>query len=134
MKRILLVEDDALLGFDLAEQLSEAGYRVVGPAVTAQDGLTLIAREGCDCAVLDVNLGFQLTSEPVALALKARAVPFVVVSGYAGEQRPPAFDGAPMIVKPVRFDRLREELARILDRAGAATSEQAGAPAALKRQ
>ena len=110
MKRVLILEDDAIMAFDLADQLSMAGFQVVGPAITADEALKLLATEGCDVATLDVNLGGGRTSEPVAIELRRLAIPFVVVSGYASEQHSAVFREAPLVVKPVRFDRLLKAL------------------------
>jgi len=42
----------------------------------------------------------------VALASKARRIPFVVVSGNSREYRPPGFAGAPSVSKPVERSTL----------------------------
>ena len=100
-KRVLVVEDDALLAIDIANQLSDAGFDVVGPATSAAKALRLVEETGCDAAVLDVNLGSE-TAEPVAHELRARGTPFVVLSGYSSDQHPPGFHGAPTLAKPAR--------------------------------
>jgi DNA-binding response OmpR family regulator len=100
-KRVLVVEDDALLAIDIANQLSDAGFDVVGPATSAAKALRLVGETGCDAAVLDVNLGSE-TAEPVAHELRARGTPFVVLSGYSSDQHPPGFHGAPTLTKPAR--------------------------------
>lgn len=105
MKRVLIVEDDAFIAHDLAEQLVEAGFTVLGPALAASQGVALLQHGDCDMAVLDVNLGNE-TSEPVALELRRRGVPFITVSGYSSDQHPAVFSGAPLIVKPVQIDKL----------------------------
>jgi DNA-binding response OmpR family regulator len=104
-KRVLVVEDDALLGLDILDQLTDAGFEVVGPAISVAKALRLIDDIGCDAAVLDVNLGSE-TAEPVALELRARRIPFVVLSGYSSEQHPLSFHGAPMLSKPARPEAL----------------------------
>jgi DNA-binding response OmpR family regulator len=100
-KRVLVVEDDALLGLDIAQQLTDTGLEVVGPATSVVKAISLLDERGCDVAVLDVNLGREM-AEPVALALRARRIPFVVLSGYSGQQHPPGFQGAPVLSKPAR--------------------------------
>jgi DNA-binding response OmpR family regulator len=112
-KRVLVVEDDALLGLDLTQQLTDAGLEVVGPAVSVGRALKLIGQTVCDVAVLDVNLGRE-TAEPVALELRARSIPFVVLSGYSTDQHPPGFRGALMLSKPARFEELVALLRRCL--------------------
>jgi DNA-binding response OmpR family regulator len=110
-KRVLVVEDDALLGLDIAAQLADAGFDVVGPAVSVASAFRLMDETCCDVAVLDVNLGSE-TSEPVAIELRTRATPFIVLSGYSSEQHPPGFHGAPTLAKPAR----PEDLVAILGR------------------
>ncbi|MBX3500355.1 MAG: response regulator [Alphaproteobacteria bacterium] len=99
-KRVLVVEDDALIALDISRQLSDAGFQVVGPAISVARALSLIADQGCDIAVLDVNLGDKETSEPIAHALRARSTPFLVLSGYMHEQHPHGLRGAPVLIKP----------------------------------
>jgi CheY-like chemotaxis protein len=113
--RVLVVEDEALMAYDLSDQLTEAGFTVVGPALEAAQALELLAREGCDVAVLDVNLGNGTTSEPIALELKRRAIPFIVASGYSRDQHPSAaFLGAPQLMKPIRVAVLLLELRKLI--------------------
>ena len=105
MTRVLIVEGDPIMALDLAEQLVEEGFVAVGPASNVRQALDLLATEGCDVAVLDVNLGTE-TSEAVALELLRRAIPFVRLSGYSSGQHPPQLDSAPLLVKPVRMSLL----------------------------
>jgi len=104
--RVLVVEDDALIALDIANQLASAGFQVVGPAVSVVRAMKLIDDHGCDIAVLDVNLGDRETSEPIARELRARAKPFIVLSGYARDEHPREFDGAPMLSKPTTSSEL----------------------------
>jgi DNA-binding response OmpR family regulator len=104
--RVLVVEDEALIALDIARQLTAAGFQVVGPAISVARALKLIGDGGCDIAVLDVNLGDKETSEPIAHELRARATPFIVLSGYARDEHPQAFQGAPMLSKPASSSEL----------------------------
>lgn len=61
----VLVEDEALLAIDIAGHLTDAGFSVIGPAASGTKALALIKENGCDIAVLDVNLRDE-TSEPIA--------------------------------------------------------------------
>ena len=63
-KRILVVEDAALIAVDLSEMLNKAGLEVVRPAGIVAEALRLVSTEGCDAAILDVNLG-GATSAPI---------------------------------------------------------------------
>jgi DNA-binding response OmpR family regulator len=110
---ILIVEDDPIIGFDLAVELEEAGFAVVGVAPTVAKALDLLERHACDLAVLDVNLG-QETSAPIARALVAADVPFVAVTGYSVDQCPEEFARAPLLSKPFQTARLVAALKRQL--------------------
>ena len=111
---ILVVEDEILIALDIGQILQDAGFDIVGPANSAAQALDLIRRDGCEAAVLDVNLGCE-TSERVALELKERGRPFVALSGYSREQHPPAFSGAPAFTKPLKPELLVRELRRLLE-------------------
>lgn len=113
--RILVVEDDALLALDLAQQLESVGFEIVGPVAATAAALALLRSRGCDAGVLDIHLGRE-TSEPVAKELIARGTPFVTVSGYSGLQRPPIFANAPLLSKPVRIEALVAALNKALGR------------------
>lgn len=81
-KRVLVVEDEPLIAMGLVDDLSSAGLTVVGPAHTVSHGIALIEANDIDAAILDVNLGAGLTSVPVADALRARAIPFLYLTGH----------------------------------------------------
>jgi DNA-binding response OmpR family regulator len=66
--RVLIVENEFMIGLDVSLHLASAGYDVVGPVGSVRKALKLEPR--CDVAVLDVNLGGE-TSEPVARKLRA---------------------------------------------------------------
>jgi len=80
-KKILLVEDSALIGKDLSDLLIQARAQVVGPAVSVQDAIELAKRNAPDAAILDVNLNGELAF-PIADALRDRNVPFLFITGY----------------------------------------------------
>jgi DNA-binding response OmpR family regulator len=93
------VEDDFYLADDLRRILEDVGATVLGPAANAGNALRLIDRTPPDCTILDVNLGNGPTFE-TARALKARAIPFIFVTGYDAGAIPPEFADAPRLQKP----------------------------------
>jgi CheY-like chemotaxis protein len=54
-RRVLVVEDEALVSMMLADLLAKAGCVVVGPVARAADALSLLEQDPVDCAVLDVQ-------------------------------------------------------------------------------
>src|SRR6185295_3746198 len=97
-RRILIVEDEVLVSVMLANLITEAGAVVIGPTGTTTKALALIEQEVIHCAVLDVKL-MDGMSVPVAEALAARGIPFVVATGYRPEAIPSVYNGAPVLRK-----------------------------------
>jgi two-component sensor histidine kinase/CheY-like chemotaxis protein len=114
--RVLVLEDEPLVGMEIAEALERAGFTVLGPVSSNADAMELLAEQGCDAAVLDVNLGRE-TSEPTARKLAADNVPFVTLTGYAPDQVPAAFHASRLLTKPILTEVLVAELAKQLGRA-----------------
>jgi hypothetical protein len=81
-RRILVVEDEYLIGMSLTDALENAGSIVVGPVPSVDKAIKQIESEPhIDAAVVDVNLGGVLAFA-VADTLIAKKIPFVFASGY----------------------------------------------------
>lgn len=80
-QRILVVEDEYFIADDLCRALQRQGAEVVGPVPDLAAGLALAQGEHLDAAVLDVNLGGDM-SYPIADVLGARGVPYLFTTGY----------------------------------------------------
>ncbi len=111
-RRILVVEDEALVAMLVEDALLDCGAVVLGPAATVAEALRLLDGERPDAAVLDLNLAGE-TSAPVADALAARGIPFVVATGYGAEGLPQAHATVPVLPKPYDPDDLTATLGRI---------------------
>jgi DNA-binding response OmpR family regulator len=109
-RRVLVVEDEALIAMALEERLREAGAEVVGPAFTAAEALRLVeaaaADGGISAAVLDLRLTGGETAIPVADALAARGVPFLFATGYGAGCDTGGHTAAPVLRKPYDPERL----------------------------
>ncbi|RAI57215.1 response regulator [Roseicella frigidaeris] len=111
-RRVLVVEDEALVAMLVEDALLDAGAAVVGPAATVSEALSLLSKENPDVAVLDLNLAGE-TSTPVADVLAQRGVPFVVATGYGAEGLPPSHAHVPVLAKPYDPDDLTAALGRL---------------------
>ncbi|WP_437181886.1 response regulator [Rhodoplanes serenus] len=124
--RVLLVEDEALIGMMMHDLLIDLGVAVVGPVRSVAEASSAVAAGEFDCAILDLNLG-QETVYPVAATLKRKGVPILFATGYGSESVDRAFADVPVMQKPVA----RETLADMLrDHLAAATPSMAAPPAA----
>lgn len=110
-KTVLIIEDDFIIALDYKWRLEKAGWKVVGPAATVQAALRLIQTEPPTVALLDMHLCGQLVT-PVAVALKAQQIPFVVCSGADDIEviGGPVFAGVVNVEKPVRDGYLQRAL------------------------
>jgi len=118
--RVLVVEDELVVAMELEALLTGLGHTVLGPVPTVERALALLARERPDLALLDVNLNGQWVT-PVAEALRAHGVPFVLVTGYGGKQlRETGLRDARRLGKPVDGRRLGRLLAEVSGRPGRA--------------
>ena len=104
--RILVVEDEYLLAEELAQELSDAGASVIGPAPAIERAMALLdPRSPPDGAILDVNLGGEPVY-PLADALIERGVPLVFTTGYDPATLPPRFGHVPTCGKPINPSRI----------------------------
>lgn len=77
-RRVLIVEDEPLLAFEYQDEIESRGARAI-VALTLEEGLSAVSAEPVDLAILDINLGEEL-SWPIARRLTAERVPFFIVS------------------------------------------------------
>jgi CheY-like chemotaxis protein len=111
-KRILVVEDEAMVRMLLVDMLSDLGYTIAVEAARLEEALQAATSADFDLAILDVDLNGE-PSAPVAEALVARGTPFVFATGYGERGLPGEYRDRPVVRKPFRMD----ELKRMLDSA-----------------
>jgi CheY-like chemotaxis protein len=97
--RVLIVEDESLVGLHLTAILEDMGCEVVGPACLAITALPIALHKQLDAAVLDIFLIDQ-TVTPVADTLARKGVPFAFVTSYSPDYLPRAHRDRPFIRKP----------------------------------
>lgn len=108
-KKVLLVEDDAIIAMDMEMSLSDAGWEVIGPAATAEAALDMIAKTRPDVAILDFNIRGG-TSEPVATHLLAMSIPVVFLSGDNKTTEIAGLAHCHVLSKPVSMEEVQRQL------------------------
>lgn len=116
-RRVLIVEDEALVVMMLEEMLRELGCVVTGTASQTDAAKEMLATSPCDCALLDIKLGSEPVY-PLAELLAARDVPFIFVTGYDHPDVLPAFRNRPVLRKPFDLASLQQALVNALALAG----------------
>lgn len=109
--KILVLEDEAIVAMDIAAELQDAGWTVVGPAGSVEMAERHILQERPDAAVLDVNLS-GTTSFDLARRLRADGVDVVFLTGYARSEIPDALADCPVVSKPLNMQMLVTVLPR----------------------
>ncbi len=81
--RVLIVEDDTLVGMGLKGQLERLGHAVVGQAGGANEAKAIFERDKPDLVLLDIRLsgadGIELARELLA----QRRCPMIIISAYS---------------------------------------------------
>jgi CheY-like chemotaxis protein len=132
-RRVLVVEDDALLAWELQDLLSGNGYEVVGPIGRLpillhylQQTLPDAAGDAAiDAALLDVTIDGGLVF-PAADMLARINIPFAFVSSHARGMIPALHRDRPLLNKPISPADILGAVAQLLETLG--TAQDAPAP------
>lgn len=111
--KILIVEDEALVGIGLRDQLSRLGHEVIAQAASAAEGLQMFRDLAPDVLLLDVHLDGGDGIELARQCQKIRRVPMVVISAYTDPEliRRAAEAGVfGYLMKPVEQGQLAAQL------------------------
>ena len=114
-RRVLVVEDEALVVLMIEDMLADLGCESVSTAATVDKALALLGAQVFDAAMLDMNLSGK-TSHSVAEALVARGVPFVYSTGNTGSEMGDVHPERPVLKKPFEYEELVAILTRLLSR------------------
>jgi CheY-like chemotaxis protein len=114
--KILVVEDEALIGMDIECAVEGLGYEVVGPIAELGEALDVAAEEAIGCAILDINIRGG-NSYPVAELLLARGLPVLLLSGYRMQSLPEGLHEAAHLAKPFTAEELDQEIRSLCARA-----------------
>jgi CheY-like chemotaxis protein len=113
--RILIADDEFLIAVTIEETLRDAGAETI-TAGTLREALKSATEAPLSAALLDVRLGRD-TTETVADALAARAIPFIFYSGQSLPDHMRAkHPDVRVLVKPIKQDTFVQALVTILRR------------------
>ena len=115
MSRVLIVEDEVLIGLVLEDILEMLGHRVAGNAASLDEGGAVFAAlgaDGVDIAICDVNLGAEPVW-PLADRIAAAGVPLIFATGSHPDTLPPRFAPCAVLEKPYAYAAVEAVLARV---------------------
>lgn len=111
--RVLIVEDDTLVGMGLRAQLQKMGHTVVGHAANDQEASTLFQQQQPDLVLIDIRLGETDGLDLAADLLKLRRCPMIVISAFSDRSlidRANALGVFGYLIKPVRDLTLQAQI------------------------
>lgn len=109
--RIVVVEDDAVIGMLLAETLAALGHEVCAVEATEAGAVAAAARHRPDLMIVDMHLASGSGPSAMAAIACAGPVPHVLITGH-GLHR--ALPGAVVLSKPFREADLVQAIGRVL--------------------
>lgn len=85
-KRILVIEDEALIALQLEMDIEDGGHAVAGTCMNLAESLKFIESKDIDGAILDVDLrGIDVF--PAAEKLLEKNIPFVFHTGHGNKKQ-----------------------------------------------
>jgi CheY-like chemotaxis protein len=112
--RVLVVEDEGLIGLAVENFLEQFGCQIVGIAGSTTDALQIIRTAAIDVAVVDVKLENE-TAYTLADALMAAGRPFVFATGLMANEIDERYSHVPVVGKPFEEGELRGALLEAID-------------------
>ena len=110
-EHILIVEDEAIIAFDLADTVADLGGCPVGPYASVEDALAEMDRHPIHGAILDATL-LDRDITPVAERLVADGVAMVIHSGTGlPDELAALHPDLPLVLKPASPDKVAARLA-----------------------
>jgi two-component SAPR family response regulator len=97
--RVLVVEDQTLLGIYIGDLLADMGCEAVGPFSSVATVVPTALKDRLDAALLDVYLADE-SVEPVAQILDRRGIPYAFITAYGRGHLPANLQDRPYLNKP----------------------------------
>jgi response regulator NasT len=111
--RVLIVEDDTLVGMGLRSQLERLGHVVIGQAATAPEATELYRSQKPDLVLMDIRLDDTDGIELAKALLALRRVPMIIISAYSEAElieRASAAGVFGYLIKPVTLEGVKAQI------------------------
>lgn len=112
-RRVLIVEDEVLIGLVLEDMLELMGHTIVGNVASLGEAEQCFDT-GFDLAILDVHVGGEPVF-PLADRVAEAGAAILFSTGSSGESLPERFRDWPLLAKPYSYDAVAAALATVSD-------------------
>ncbi|HRD53166.1 MAG TPA: response regulator [Flavobacteriales bacterium] len=118
MKKILIIEDEAIISFSYRLQMERMGFEVTGTAKSAEEAESLLQAERPDLIIMDVYLKGPKTGLELAQEIHASDPLPIPILFLTASTKPEvveairALKGCQYLPKPINSDSLEDMLQR----------------------
>lgn len=110
MKKVLIVEDEIFVALEIEQIVEDAGFEV--GAIAADRQAALDSADGCEIALVDLNLRDGPTGPAIGMELAARyGIRVIYVTANPAQIGPAAVAALGVITKPFRAPSITAALA-----------------------
>lgn len=109
-RRVLIVEDEALIAMAVDEEIRRLGCNDIYTAYHKQQALDALDEFAPDFAILDVALTYSGSNYEVADMLGDRGIPLLFSSGHLVGELPDRHAGHPFVSKPMQTSEVIEAI------------------------
>lgn len=112
MKKILIVEDDLIIGLSTEKMVERLGCEVIGRVTTGEEAITVALDKKPDVILMDIRLAGELDGIDASLKIRDRNQNFklIYVTGNADpgyREKAKGSGYVAYLIKPVRFEDLK---------------------------
>lgn len=117
-KRVVIVEDEGITQMQLRRVLTLAGLKVVGHALTGEEGVTVVLQERPDVVLMDITMPGNINGIEALRRIRTEySVCIVMLTAYAEfREEAEAAGSCGYIIKPIDSTTLIPQLAQAFTR------------------
>ncbi len=116
-KRVLMVEDDVIIGMEMKDAVDQMGYDVVDIIDRGEDVVSAVKKLNPDVLLMDIRLkGFMSGLDAAAMVRGFSRIPIIFVTGYKDETTSnliATIPGTFLLTKPVDYELLHSKFREV---------------------
>ena len=110
--QIMILEDEAVVAWDIEAELQSRGINVVAVVGRLTDAMAVVEQGNISVAILDINVGSENSYRVAELCLE-KGIVVIFLTGETGDELPDRLKDCAIAAKPVNYNVLMEKLRAI---------------------